>query len=526
MILRKPYAFFIKHFRMIHIILSALMLYCLYNSKKLLDFFNEYINTSINLKGQELVSIYAPWLYQIVPFLIMGVIGIILVVMIIKKKPMMLYIINVASYIFTTIVIQISRGTLSTLQDSLVDERSIRLVRDIIMLSFIFQIIGTIVVVIRSVGFDIKKFDFKQDLKELEFNEEDREEFELQLNFDKNKTRTTIRRNIRFLKYAYKENQLLAHIVIGIVAVLSVGSIGIYYIKMDKPVKENVYISNNGITLKITDSYITDTDYKGNIIDKESLFIILKTNIKTNGSITDSLDVATSKIKVGNYSYIPIYDYKEAFLDFGQAYLGGKLSEEFEDKILVYKIPKQLKEEKIEFQLINKATLDRKIVKLKLEDLTNNKKEIKIGLNDELDFSDSILYGYKIKINKFDIQKKYKLEYSFCYNKDCMTSYQYLVPSINSNTDKSIMRIEGTLTKDETISNINDLSDVINTFGTINYSIGGINKTNKIPLRKLVSAKKKEENVYYIEVPRELELADTISIKFKVRNKIYEYVLK
>ncbi|MBO5095511.1 MAG: hypothetical protein J6B98_01385 [Bacilli bacterium] len=524
MILRKPYAFFIKHFRLIHVILSVLMIYCLYNSKRLLDFFNGYISTNINLKGQELVSIYTPWLYQITPFLIMIVIGIILVVMILKKKPMMLYIINVASYIFTTIVIQVSKGTLTTLQDSLMDVRSVRLIRDIIMLSFMFQIVGTIVVVVRSVGFDVKKFDFKQDLKELEFNEEDREEFELELKFDKNKTRTTIRRNIRFIKYAYKENKMLAHIVIGVVSILIVGSVGIYYIKMDKPVGENVYIANNGITLKITDSYITDTDYKGNIIDKESLFIILKVNIKTNIA-TETLDVATSKIQVGNYSYIPIYDYKEAFLDFGDVYLGGKLSTEYENRILVYKIPKQLKEEKIEFQLINKATLDRKIVKLNIEDLTVNKKEVKLGINDELDFSDSILYGYKIKINKFDIQRKYKLEYNFCTDK-CVTSYQYLVPSINSSVDKSILRIEGTLIKEETVSNINDLYDVIGTFGVINYSIGGVNKTNTIPLKEIVSTKKKEENVFYIEIPRELEIADKISIKFIIKNKIYEYVLK
>lgn len=524
MILRKPYAFFIKHFRLIHIILSALMIYCLYNSKVLLDFFNEYISTNVNLKGQELVSIYVPWLYQIAPILILFVIGIILVVMVLKKKPMMLYILNVASYIFTTVVIQMSKGTLTTLQDSLMDVRSVRLIRDIIMLSFMFQIVGTIVVTIRSVGFDIKKFDFKQDLKELEFDEEDREEFEVQFNFDKNKTRTTIRRNIRFLKYAYKENKEFTHIALAVILVLIVGSIGIYYIKSDKPVGENVFVSNNGVTLKITDSYITNTDYKGKVIDEESLFIILKVNIKTSLS-KEALDVATTKIKVGKYSYIPIYDYKEAFLDFGEAYLGGNLNTEFEDKVLIYKIPKQLINEKIKFEFVNKVTLDKKIVKLDLENLTTNKNEIKLGLNDELDFNDSILHGYKIKINNFDIQRKYKLEYKFCTN-ECVTSYQYLVPSINSNIDKTILKVEGILSSDNKISNINDLYDVIGTFGVINYSVGGVNKINTIPLKEIVSSKKKENNIFYIEVPRELENADTISMKFIIRNKIYEYVLK
>ena len=47
MILRKPYAFFIKMFKPIHLILSALLIYSIYLENKLLGIFNNYINTDI-----------------------------------------------------------------------------------------------------------------------------------------------------------------------------------------------------------------------------------------------------------------------------------------------------------------------------------------------------------------------------------------------------------------------------------------------------------------------------------------------
>jgi hypothetical protein len=502
------------------------MLYCIYYSKKLLDFFNEYIIESINLKGQDLISIYVPRLYQVIPFLIIIVLAIILTVMIIKKKPMMFYIINIASCIYTIIIVQVAKSTLNNMESALVDARAVRLIRDFIMISFIIQIICTTIVLIRSIGFDVKKFDFKEDLKELEINEEDREEFEVEFNIDQNKAKRNARRKIRYLKYAYKENKLLVHIV-SIVFVFLIIIFGTYtYIKKEKPVKENVYITNNGITLKVNKSYITATDYKGNIISEDSIFVILQIDIKTNSSNVDTLDIATAKLSVGEYSFIPTYDYKDTFFDFGDVYLSDKLSSDYQTKILVYQIPKQLKDENIEFHFVNKTTMDKRIVKLGLNDLTLKLDEDKLNLNEELDFKDSILSGYKLTINNFDIQKKYKLEYNFCYNNDCFTSYEYIVPSINTNIDKSILRLEGVLTIEKPISKLNDLYDIISSFGTIYYSIDGNLKTNSIALNKLTSTKKKENNIFYIEVPSELENASSISIKFKIRNKIYEYVLK
>ena len=48
MILRKPYAFLIKHFKLIHLIISALIAFLIARTNKILVFFKDYMNNRIN----------------------------------------------------------------------------------------------------------------------------------------------------------------------------------------------------------------------------------------------------------------------------------------------------------------------------------------------------------------------------------------------------------------------------------------------------------------------------------------------
>ena len=85
MILRKPYAFFIKHFKLIHLILAVFVFYAIYRTKLLLDFFNEYSLATINVTGQDLVTPLLPTFFQIIPILIILFATIVLVVMAYKN---------------------------------------------------------------------------------------------------------------------------------------------------------------------------------------------------------------------------------------------------------------------------------------------------------------------------------------------------------------------------------------------------------------------------------------------------------
>ena len=141
-----------------------------------------------------------------------------------------------------------------------------------------------------------------------------------------------------------------------------------------------------------------------------------------------------------------------------------------------------------------------------------------------MNLKDSILPNAVIKIQSFDIQKKYKLKYNFCSNNNCYDSYEYLLPKINSNYDKALLKISGNL--DGNINGVIDLYDFIYKFGELHYTIDGIDKVQLIELAEVNSKHSNTDGTYYIEVVDEVKNATNMSFWFKIRNKVYKYILK
>lgn len=531
MILRKPYAFFIKHFKLMHLILAVLMCYSIYKTKELLDFFNEYSSIIINVQGQDLVTPLLPSLFQIAPILIIGVAVVILVVMIVKKKSYLFYIILIAVFAYNTVVLQLSRTTLVSLSNNIIDSRTILLIRDLIMIGFIIQLIEIVIVFIRATGFDVKKFDFDADLKKINITEQDREEVEVQLNFDSNKLVRNIRKQIRFIKYAYKENKKIANIVISSFGVIVVIFIGISIFRKESIINQNTYFTGNNFTLSVLDSYLTNTDYKGKTLT-EDYYLILRINIKSNTNDKQSLDIATTKIVIDNYIYTPTVQYKDSFSDFGYVYQGEEIGQEYEEKILVYQLPKELIDKEITFNYVDKNSYDKNgefkntKIKIKYQNLFGINEKTTEKINNELDFNDSILKNAKLIINAFDIQKKYKLNYNYCVNGKCFNSYEYVVPTVNSNYDKALLKVSGSFQSEKKLNGIYDLYDFIQKYGSLSYTINGDKKNHPIEFKEVNSKKASQADVYYIEVIDDVLKADNISFIFTIRDKTYEYVLK
>jgi len=531
MILRKPYAFLIKHFKLIHLILAILSCYCIYRTKALLDFFNDYVTTMVNVIGQDLIPTLIPTFYKIVPILIIIVALIILVVMIVKKKPYLFYIINIIVYIFVFAIISYSNSTLAVMFRSLIDARTARLVRDFTMLAFFVQFITIPVIIIRTIGFDIKKFNFKEDLEELDISEEDREEFEVDITFDKNKLIRNIRKMKRFFLYSYKENMLLYNLVAtGVVVGLTVTIYSSFYMKTPT-VSQNTYFTGNGFSLSILDSYLVNTDYKGKIIEEDNYYLLVKIKVKSNIN-TQTLDTATTKITIGNYYYIPTLKYKDRFFDFGTIYQDEKIKKEYEEKILVYEIPKQLIDNEMIFSYVNKNSYNNKEgfkstnVKINYKDLTGVNSNQHTTLGNQLEFTNSILNNHKIQITNYDIATKFKIEYNYCISNECISSSEYLLPKLDTNYDKTLLKLKGNLIYENQIEGIYDLYDFIESFGKICYNINGDFKIQNINSNQIVSKKTNDKDNIYIEVPKEIENATNISIVFTIRDRIYEYVLK
>ena len=532
MILRKPYAFFIKHFKLIHIILAVLVFYAIYNTKLLLDFFNEYADSIINVIGQDLTFILLPGLFRFVPILIIIVTIVIMIVMFVKKKPSFFYIINILIYIYLFVIIQVSHSTLNTMSLTLIDGRTVRLVRDLIAVAFIIQFISAVFISVRATGFDVKKFNFKEDLKDLEISEEDREEVEVELTIDKNKINRNVRRFIRYFKYAYKENKLLANLTISGIAIGVVIIMYFIFFNQTPIIQQNQVFDGNGFTIAVNESYLTNTNYERKQIDNEFYYLILRIQIKNNMFKSTSFDIATTKVLIENYVYTPTVANIESFSDFGKVYQGEKISSEYENKVLIYQIPKQLIDKDMIFSYVDKNKVNQNSptdsikVKLNAIDLTKIKSTNKTTLTNELKLENSILDDYKIIINDFSIERQYKLNYDFCIDKECYVSYEYIKPSITTSQDKVLLRIKGNLKSEESIPDIYNLCDFIEKFGKIYYTVDNDKKVQSIKLKEIIPKYATEPDTYYIEILEEVIYSDKLSIVFMIRDRNYEYILK
>ncbi len=186
MILRKPYAFFIKSFKIIHLIMALLIAVLIYHTSVLFSFFNAYLadysTTTANFVLGDIINIYSflNALIVIIATLI------VMSVMFVKKKPKILYIYNLALYIGVIVFFIISYNILKDINTSILDIRISKAIRDVSIVFIVLEALSFILLLIRATGFDVKKFDFGTDIQALEISEKDSEEVEVAIEFDKN----------------------------------------------------------------------------------------------------------------------------------------------------------------------------------------------------------------------------------------------------------------------------------------------------------------------------------------------------
>ena len=179
MILKKPYAFLIKNFRKIHFILAILSVFIIIKTNTVVGFFKEYVanNYSVIVSDDLVSSTISNWLYVAIIVMIITLISV-YVLLKLKKKPTKLYFFTILYYIILLIGIIIASVLISSLSKGLWATASARTYRDFANIIYYPSYFFLIFLSIRALGFDVKKFNFKNDLKELKITEEDSEEIE------------------------------------------------------------------------------------------------------------------------------------------------------------------------------------------------------------------------------------------------------------------------------------------------------------------------------------------------------------
>lgn len=526
MILRKPYAFFIKYFKVLHAVIALFVGFLLYTSFKIYNFFNIYINdynsALNNLSPRTLINIYS--FLSILCIIILTII--LLSVMIYKKKPKSLYIYSLIVYTLIIILYGITYPTLRDISSAILDVRVSKALRDFFMISLIVQSVSLIWYIVRATGFDIKQFDFNTDLQQLDINEKDSEEIEVALEFDKDKFYRGIRKNIRNIKYIYGENKYIINTSITILIIVL--AFFIYF-------NRNIYTASynqgttfnaSGIAANVSNTYIVQNNPQGTKLTDDAI-IVVKMQIKKTSSSTKTLNTGLVTLKINNKSYSQNNSYAKELYDLGEAYIDQNLDTEFQNYILTFIISKNDIDKKMTLKFNDnisyvKGEIGAKniLIDLKPTNLTEKNKTIENKLGQQQNYDDSILSSSTLKIDSYEINNKFKNNYKFCYGTNkCINSYEYITPTATGNYYKTLMKINGDIDINDNYT-ITNLTDFMNTFASINYQINGVWKTEKINTQEIKS------NDYYIEVPYEIKDATNINFIFKIRNYSYKYILK
>lgn len=529
MILRKPYAFLIKHFKLIHLIMTVFIGILIYQTNTLLSFFNDFIGSTQTIVGLNVVeTLFSSYSY----ILCMGVVLtslIIFILMSFKEKPRVYYALNIVGYILLIVLYIYAGNTIEGMQKNILDERLVRAVRDFLNIAFIFQLYSIVISFIRTIGLDVKKFDFKDDVDDLGLTDLDNEEFEVNIEFDSQTLKRKIRRGYHNVRYYFVENRLML-IIVGTLLVFVIG-IGLYRgLKDDTVVYQmNQPFSPIGYNMIVESAYVTSTDVRLNKISIDTSLVVVKFKIKTLNK-TEKFIFGKLALQIGDNKYYHNIKNRSYVSDLGVAYVGQTLTDEYGDYILVYEIPSNLKNNKMDLvyteQIVSgmfKDKTDDIKIPLVVTDLDVKKDDEYINYNQNYIVGSGLLKGYEFKVNNIELNSNFKINYNACVkSNECYTYYEYLSPSLSGISDKAILKLNMNLTipKDGSIRNI---SDLITKFGTVEYVVNGVSKSTSIT--KKIDTTRKDNNNYF-ETKKEVLNSDDITLVLKVRNDIFKFKIK
>lgn len=530
MILKKPYAFFIKYFKLIHFIMLIFLCLIFFRFSVIRDFFSNYLSEiPVTISKGTAESILPVSTYIWFAITILGS-SIILVVMNKKEKPAVFYAVNILLNIVVLVFLIYSRTMIFRLETELLDQRILRGIRDISNILAIIQIIILLMTLVRTIGFDIKKFNFVKDLQELDIDVKDNEEFEVALEFDPNDVKRRWKKYIREFKYFLKENLRMV-ILVCLVFVVSVFLfIYLNFWKFSKTYKMKSYFNAPGISLMVNDSYITKKGYNLNNISEDNELLIVSLNLKDS---TDILNTSKTILKIGEKDYYPVSSkYNSKLIDIGTVYGNQTLTKEESKYLLVYEIPEDIKNKKIVFTYLGNSSrtlfgekYEELYVNLTPIDLDIETKVVSSSLENNLIF-DSVLISGNLFINNYEINNTFINPYNFCITKtECVDFNEYLQPSFTGYQDKTILRMNYTLSYKEASVIRYKIQELINKFGKISYVIDNKTYETKDITATNFKYNKKSSNVY-LEIPKVVETAKKIELVLRIRSTEYRYVLR
>ena len=242
----------------------------------------------------------------------------------------------------------------TSLEYEIYDRTVVSIYRDVIGFFYYAIYIFIAISFVRGFGFDIKKFSFEKDIKELNISDTDSEEFEVSLDIDKETLISNIRKEKRLAGYYIKENFITLSIIFVIVLII----LGIYVynniVVTNIIYNQNKVVIANNIEYTINNSYFTRRNKEN--VDLGINYVVIDLTMTNKTSDNVKLNLMKTRLKIGNYYFYPVTNYYTYFDDLGIGYKNNNLkSNVASNYLLVFKIDKKIVSKKnIILQLFDK----------------------------------------------------------------------------------------------------------------------------------------------------------------------------
>ncbi len=512
MVLRKPYAFLIQYFQRIHLFLLGLCFYLFYKTTSLRTFVSEFISTESYNQDLESINNYVGFLPVVVILLCLGIFLALMILLRHKKKPWMIYLFPFFNYIYLLVVMLYIKNFFTSYSE-LSDITKIMAGRDLLAITYFLQFAVFLILILRTLGIDLKKFGFQNDEEYLEIKEEDREEFELNLEFDKDIFIRTFNKLLRNFKYFYFEHQFVLNAVFTVIVVYFVSYTYYYFAILHHVYKEGDTFQSNFYQITVKDSYLTNRKANGELIDEDSKysFVVIKLSVKNLGS---SRAMYTERFHLMNRSrkgeIVP--QYQNYFYQYGNTYDDTAFANnETKEFILIYRVEKKWWKRKymLYYQGLDKSLLLRK-VKLSVKDYQEVKNESTKKLKQVM----------KIGSKDFKFTKYQILDSASYYSYKCNSGGCSVMENEATAYNKKILQLDY-------ISEYFDPKTFVD-FSTEYAIIKYENKDGKQSSIECENAIPRDytNNSLYFRVPSKLKNAKKIDLFYTINGKQYIYHIK
>jgi len=435
MIIKKPYAFLIKHFKIIHAILIIPMVYLLLNFNDIYKFLKIY-DRNITA-GKSMAAGNYITLFTYLAILVLLVVNItILFLMKSKRKSIKFYLITTIYYMYLLGSTLIFYATFNAIDQGTPDITIVSFVKSISLLTTIPSYILILGMISNALGFNIKTFRFDKTM-DLQVTDEDAEEVEIKIINTDGVAKRNLVHSLRELKYYALENKgifTLIGIALGLVIIVSL------YLEFEVYNKRyNLYqaFTLDQFTMTIKESYLTDVDFSGKEINEDTYFLAIKIAIFNKTGQAASIGKENFRIFFDDEWIYPSYDRSSRFIDIGKNYEGGLIQPQTgDDYVLVYELTQDQLKSKYKIKILSSLKQDPgklipsyKIINIKPTNIISAKKLKNTKVGQKVDLSNTFLGDTTFTLRSISYTNNYLYEHKVCTeNVGCMMKKDNIKP--------------------------------------------------------------------------------------------------